>query len=110
MMRSESTSERGGDLAGQLTKRVEELVRLLRDHSVRPILTVAGVLIVAIAGVVLALAVVAALAVAVLRLFNQDIFGGRVWATDFLFGGMLGLAGLFLLHKSVKVRKTDVSS
>jgi hypothetical protein len=110
MMRDEPTTERGGDIAAQLTNRVEEGVRLLRDHSVRPVLTVAGFLVVGIAALVLVIAIVAALGISLLHLFNQDIFRGRVWATDFLFGGMLGLAGLFLLHKSVKVRRSDVGS
>lgn len=100
----------GGDFARQLTRKVEELVGVLRDHSVRPVLSVAAVVVVALAGVVLAIAVLTIAGVGIITLFNHDVFGGRVWATDFTFGGILGLAGLFLLRRSVKTRRGDVRS
>ena len=88
------------DLAGQLTDRVEDFVDLLRNRSAKPILTIARVVVigavVALSGTVAAIVIV----IALLRLFDKDVFGGRVWATYFLFGAIFAGAGLLLLAKS----------
>lgn len=103
-MAQEGARSDGGDLAAQLTRRVEEVVELIRDRSLRPILTVVGVIFSALAGVVIAAAVLVALVVGLTHLINHDVFRGRVWAGDFLIGGILAFAGLFLLRISVRSR------
>jgi hypothetical protein len=108
MTTDEGASGHPDDLAAQLTRRVEELVEFIRDRSVRPLLTVASALVAGIAGVVIALGVLTAVVIGLMRLVDHDIFRGRVWAGDFLIGGMLGLAGLFLLRMSTKARRHDV--
>ena len=88
------------DLAGQLTQRVESFVEVIRDKSTRPILSIVRAIVVgAVVGLV-ALAALVVCVIAIMKLFNRDVFGGRVWATDLLFGGMLSGVGAFLLAKS----------
>jgi hypothetical protein len=74
---------------------------------VRPVLTACAIAIVAVAGVIVAIGVVVALGVSLITLFNTAVFDGRVWATYFLFGGILCIAGLFLLWMSLKARRED---
>jgi len=88
------------DLAGQLTDRVEGLVELIRDKSTRPILSIVRAIVVGAVVGLIALTALVVIIIAVMKLFNHDVFGGRVWATDFLFGGMLLGAGVFFLAKS----------
>ncbi|HVB07237.1 MAG TPA: hypothetical protein VNF07_13420 [Acidimicrobiales bacterium] len=107
-MASEEPTGNHQDLANQLAHRVEELVDLIRDHSLRPLLKVSTTAISALAALVIALGVLLAIGVGLLHLVDQDIFRGRVWAGDFLIGGMLGAGGLFLLRMSAKVRRDDV--
>jgi hypothetical protein len=109
-MASEEPTREREDIAAQLTRRVEELVALIRDHSLRPLLKVTSTVISAVAALVIAAGILVAIGVAITHLVDQDIFGGRVWAGDFLMGGMLGASGLFLLRTSAKARRDDVVS
>jgi hypothetical protein len=100
----------GGDLAAQLTRKVERWVGFLTDRAVRPVLLGAAGAVVAVAALLVGLAVLVAIGDGLLTLFNVDVFGDRVWATDFLFGGMLSVLGLFLLRRSVQARRSDGGS
>lgn len=102
--------EGGGDLAAQLTHKVEHWVGLLTDRTVRPILRGAAWAAVAVAALLVGLAILVAAGDGLLTLFNVDVFGDRVWATDFLFGGMLSVLGLFLLRRSMQARRSDGGS
>ncbi len=88
------------DLAGQLTEKVEALVEFIRDRAVRPVLRVVRILVLGLLSLVVGLVVLVTLIIALMRLFDVDVFAGRVWATYLLFGGMLIGAGLFLIAKS----------
>ena len=74
---------------------LDRVVELIRDHSVRPILAGVRILIVAVVGSAVGLAVLVAGGIGLIRLFDVDVFRGRVWATYFLFGGILLAAGRF---------------
>jgi hypothetical protein len=51
---------------------------------------------------IVGVAVVVAIVVSLTKLFDDDVFSGRVWATDFLFGGVIMAAGVFLFRKGVR--------
>src|SRR5579862_6892823 len=89
--------QRSEDWAARLTQLIETGVTLIRDKSVRPALLAATSLVVALA--VTGTAVTAAILVAVglARLFNNLVFGHRMWATFLLDGGIFVLPGVFLL-------------
>ena len=94
-----------GDWATRTTAQLDRLVELIRDHSVRPLLGAARYLIVGVVGSAVGLFVLVASLVGLIRLFDADVFRGRVWATDFLFGGILLAVGGFLLRSSAKARR-----
>jgi hypothetical protein len=96
-----------GDWASLITQKLEWLVALIRDHSVRPAAKAVRIAVVAIIALLVSLVVVGGLTIAVVRLFDHDIFRGRVWATSFLFGGILLVVGSVLLRASAKARSGD---
>ena len=95
------------DWVSQLTARLEGFVELLQGYSVRPALGIARALLIGAVGIIIGLAVLTALLVALTALFNHDVFGGRVWATDFLFGGATMFAGALLFRSGVRRRGRD---
>ncbi|MDA8286978.1 MAG: hypothetical protein M0014_00750 [Actinomycetota bacterium] len=95
--------EGGEDWAAKATGAVESVVAIIRDHSLRPALTVLRVLLVALLGAGLgALAFVLGVA-GVVRVLTADAFAGRVWISDFVVGGLVSLLGLVLLAVSRRV-------
>lgn len=85
------------DLVGRATGAIESVVSLIRDHSLRPVLTVLRFVLVGLAAAILGLLVLVLAVVGVVRLLTADAFSGRVWASDLVVGGLISLAGAFLL-------------
>src|ERR1700728_2970674 len=86
---------------------VDTVVDVVHDKVVRPALiagraVVFGVLIAFVATVVLIL-----LAVGLVRLLDVYAFGGRVWASDALFGTIFCGGGFFLWSLRTKRRASD---
>lgn len=75
---------------------VEAVVAGVHDKVVRPLLLAARAVVfgILVAAMLLVLSVLAA--VAVVRLLDVYAFGGRVWASDLLVGGVFTLAGFAL--------------
>lgn len=92
------------DWVGQLTDRLNRLVETLQDYSMRPALGAARALLIGTVGIILGSAVLIALIVALTTLFDHDVFKGRVWATDFLFGGVAMGIGALLFRSGVRRR------
>jgi hypothetical protein len=93
------------DLAKRVTHLVESVVEAIRDRSLRPVLSVIRWLII---GVVVGLVAAVALVVIVIglfRLFDHDVFAGRAWATDLLFGGIFVAAGMFIFSLGNRSRR-----
>lgn len=86
------------DLAATLTRRLESLVVLIRDHSVRPLFGVVRIVILGLLAAVLGLFAAAATLIGLVRLFDHDVFPGRVWATYLLFGVVLLSVGAVLFR------------
>ena len=90
------------DWVTHLTNRLSRLVDILQDFSLKPALGIARSLLIGTVGLILGFAVLVALVVGITKLFNHDVFGGRVWATDFLFGGMTMVAGALIFRSGVR--------
>lgn len=93
---------------GQLTDRLEHFVDLLRNYSVRPALGIVRFLLVGAVASVVGVGVLVVVVIALTKLFDDDVFNGRVWATDLLFGGMFLAAGGFLFR--LGARRKDSSN
>jgi hypothetical protein len=86
---------------------VDSVVDVVHDRVVRPVLVVGravvfGTLIAFVACVVLVL-----LAVGLVRLLDVYAFGGRVWASDALFGVIFAGGGLYVWSMRTKRRASD---
>jgi hypothetical protein len=88
------------DVAGLLTDRVEDFVQTAHERLTRPIVGLIRFLVIGAVASLVGLAVLVLLVVGVTYLFDHDVFGGRVWATYFLFGGIFIAAGALVLAKS----------
>ncbi len=88
----------GSDWAAVATTKVEEVVSLVRDRTVTPVLRVVQYAVFAL----LALSVGALLAVLVatglVRILDNYLFHRRVWASYLVIGGIFSVAGLFLMR------------
>jgi hypothetical protein len=83
---------------------VESFVSLIRDRALRPILVGARFAILGLIGLGVVAVVAIAIVVGLVRLFTSDVFGGRVWATDLLFGGIFLGSGVFLVSRGLRGR------
>jgi hypothetical protein len=95
------------DWATFLTKRLDTLVGLIRDRSVKPAIKIARWIIVGLLATVVGLAVLVMIVVGLIHLFDTSVFRGHAFATDFLFGGILLVAGTFLLHMSTRAGRAS---
>lgn len=87
-----------GDWTAQLTQKVEDVVSLIRDRTVRPVQTGVRYFIFGlVASVVLLLALVL-FVVSVLRILDTEVpvFHTRVWASYLVVSGIFWTAGLLL--------------
>ena len=93
------------DWVSHLTNRLTRFVDMLQNYSLRPALGIARYLLIGAVATIVGTAVVIAIVVSLTKLFNDDVFSGRVWATDFLFGGLIMIAGGLLFRKGVKKKE-----
>ncbi len=75
---------------------VDIVVDVVHDKVVRPALIAGRALVFGVVIALVSLALFVLLAVAVVRLLDVYAFGGRVWASDALFGILLLGGGLAL--------------
>lgn len=92
-------SKAGRDWPGEAAARVESFVELLRDKSVRPVMRIVTFVIYSFALLFLLVAILALLSVATVRLLDVFAFGGRVWASDAVLGGIFTLGGMFAISR-----------
>jgi hypothetical protein len=90
------------DWATFLTRRLDSLVILIRDKSLKPATKIARYSIIGLLGAIVGLAVVVMMAVGLIRLFDTTVFRGHAFITDLSFGGILLLAGALLLRASAR--------
>ncbi len=75
---------------------VDTVVDVVHDKVVRPALIAGRALVFGVVITLVSLALLVLIAIAVVRLLDVYAFGGRVWASDALFGAILCGAGLAL--------------
>lgn len=97
------------DWASRATATVESLVELVRDKSLRPALTALKLLLIGLVVVALAVTILVLGVIGVIRLLTEDAFGGRVWGSDLVVGGLLTLAGAGLFRVSRSTMKADTN-
>ena len=78
---------------------IEDVVEAVQDRVVRPLILVARGLVFGIIIATMALVLSVVMAIAVVRLLDVYVFGGRVWASDALLGAILVLGGGFAWTK-----------
>jgi len=93
------------DWVSQLTDRLTRLVDTLQKYSLRPALGIARYLLIGAVAAIVGTAVLIAIVVSLTKLFDDDVFSGRVWATDFLFGGVIMIAGGLLFWKGIRKKE-----
>lgn len=94
-------------MSDQLTAFAHQLVDIIRDKTVRPLLI--GVRGITIGLLVLSITLLVATAtiIGLARLFDVSVFHGRVWATDLLFGAIFLIIGLLLMRRITPRKHTD---
>jgi len=107
MEHAEHTPSGPDDWAAHATAWVEKIVELVRDRSTRPVLFAVRALVVGVLVAVVATFLVVAMCIGIVRLLTDDAFGGRVWASDLLVGGIFSAAGAFLLRMGGARRSDD---
>lgn len=78
---------------------IEDVVEAVQDRVVRPLILAARGIVFGIIIAVMALLLSVVVAIALVRLLDVYVFGGRVWASDALLGAILVLGGGFAWTK-----------
>jgi len=107
MGRTPSPGPQGPDWTARATAAVESFVELVRDKSLRPALVALKVLLIGLVVAALGVTIVVLGVVGVVRLLTADAFGGRVWGSDLVVGGLLTLGGAYLFRISRRTMKAD---
>jgi hypothetical protein len=84
------------DWATQLTEKVGQVVELIRDRTVRPVEKFVRAAIFGVLAFFVVIFVLVALMIGLIRLFNNEVFDQRVWASYLLVGGIFVAAGAFI--------------
>ena len=91
----------GNDIAAKATAKVDELVSLLRDKTVRPVSKGVRYLILGLLSLAVLSLVAVLFSIFGLRLLDNEIpaFTHRVWASYLVLAGIFWLAGAFLSRR-----------
>jgi hypothetical protein len=84
------------DLPVKATDRIDQLVELLRDKSVRPLTLAARAIMFGIIVFAASVVTVTLLSITLVRILTVYVFDGRVWLSDLLVGLLWVAAGLLL--------------
>ncbi|HLI43159.1 MAG TPA: hypothetical protein VKU92_01660 [Acidimicrobiales bacterium] len=90
------------DWAVATTRKVEEVVSLVRDKTVRPVVRAVRYLIFGLVALFIGTTVAVLFAIFAIRVLTTEVpvFTTRVWASYFVVAGIFWLAALFLSRKS----------
>ncbi|MGH9296527.1 MAG: hypothetical protein ACRDZP_00950 [Acidimicrobiales bacterium] len=89
------------DIAGKITKKVDELVMLIRDRAIRPVASGVRYLIFGLVALAVGAVLAVLFAVFAIRVLDDEVppFHHRVWASYLIVGGIFWLGGAFLSRK-----------
>lgn len=86
----------GNDWAAQITAKVEELVALVRDRTLTPVVKIVRFVILGLIALFIGGLITVLFAVGVVRVLDTELFHRRVWASYLVVGGIFLLSGLLL--------------
>ena len=86
----------GHDWAAVATGKVEEVVSLIRDRTVTPVLKAVRYVIFGLLAVFIAALLAVLFATGAVRVLDNYLFHRRVWASYLVIGGIFSVLGLFL--------------
>jgi hypothetical protein len=89
----------GADLPAKAADAVDLLVDTVHDRLVRPLMVVTRAVVFGLVAGVLLLMVLVLASVGFVRLLDVYAFGGRVWVSDTVIGGLFALGGGYLWTK-----------
>jgi hypothetical protein len=84
------------DLAALATAKVEQVVSLIRDRTVTPVIRAVRFIIFGLLAVAIAALLSVLIAVGAIRVLDNYLFHRRVWASYLVIGGIFSALGLFL--------------
>ena len=88
----------GSDWAATATAKVEEVVGLVRDRTVDPVLRAVRYVVFGLLALSVSVLLAVLVAVGVVRILDNYLFHQRVWASYLIIGGIFSLLGLFLMR------------
>ncbi len=91
---SSASSTVAGDLAARGADKVDELVALLRDKTVRPLTLATRAVVFGLIVAAASLVGLTLVSIAVIRLLTVYAFDGRVWLSDVVVGGIFVVIGV----------------
>jgi hypothetical protein len=94
--RGDQSAGGGNDWAAQITAKVDELVSLVRDRTLTPVVRVVRYVILGLIAIFIGGLTAVLFAVGIVRVLDTEIFHRRVWASYLVVGGIFSLAGLLL--------------
>jgi hypothetical protein len=102
----------GGGLAGsqwpaKAAQTVEDVVGVVQDRAIRPLLLAARAVVFGILVASMALLLCVLIAIAAVRLLDVYAFGQRVWPADALVGAILVAGGVFAWSKRTPAQAKD---
>jgi len=89
---------------------IDHVVAIIRDRAIRPVILVVRVAVFGLIIASMGLVVLVLSAIGLVRLLDLELFGGRVWASDAVVGGIFVLGGLFLWSRRTTKGVTDAGS
>jgi hypothetical protein len=90
------------DWPAKVADSIEGVVETVGDRVVRPLILAARGLVFGIIIGTMALVLAVVLCIAVVRLLDVYAFGGRVWASDAVLGGLLVIGGAYAWTKRTR--------
>ena len=101
---SDQTESDKKDLAAKVTDYLETAVTLIRDKSTKPLADIINTILLTVM-LLLGISFLAVIfTIGIVRVLNDLVFSGHVWATYLLLGGISFAVGLFLIRKLGKER------
>lgn len=94
--RNDKSAPALNDFASLATAKVEELVSVIRDRTVTPVLRAVRFAIFALLALSIGALLAILLAIGAVRLLDDYLFHWRVWASYLVVGGIFSALGLFL--------------
>lgn len=88
----------GSDWAAVATAKVEEVVSLVRDRTVTPVLRAVRYVVFGLLALSVGILLAVLAAAGFVRILDNYLFHQRVWASYLVIGGIFSALGLFLMR------------